>query len=168
MINLTFKEKTPPIDRFPNDDIFRVVWAYGSVQKGLTVTGVPEIHILLVDLFFNTLKNEFELSNKTRVVKISIAQLDIVRYMTIWKGQKRINGCWENFSDYKSNVRFDLDTTNSESLNYSKQNQNKTYSYLFPFNKYKIENIDKQYFVKCIRRNNSDSQPIYIRTLCRS
>ena len=58
MINLTFKEKTPPIDRFPNDDIFRVVWAYGSVQKGLTVTGVPEIHILLVDLFFNTLKNE--------------------------------------------------------------------------------------------------------------
>jgi hypothetical protein len=148
MINLTFKEKTPPIDRFPNDDIFRVVWAYGSVQKGLTVTGVPEIHILLVDLFFNTLKNEFQLSNKTRVVKISIAQLDIVRYMTIWKGQKRINGCWENFSDYKSNVRFDLDTTNSESLNYSKQNQNKTYSYLFPFNKYKIENIDKQYFVK--------------------
>ena len=148
MINLTFKEKTPPIDRFPNDDIFRVVWAYGSVQKGLTVTGVPEIHILLVDLFFNTLKNEFELSSKTKVVKISIAQLDIVRYMTIWKGQKRINGCWENFSDYKSNVRFDLDTTNSESLNYSKQNQNKTYSYLFPFNKYKIENIDKQYFVK--------------------
>ena len=148
MINLTFKEKTPPIDRFPNDDIFRVVWAYGSGQRGSTVTGFPEIHILLVDLFFNTLKNEFELSNKTKVVKISIAQLDIVRYMTIWKGQKRINGCWENFSDYKSNVRFDLDTTNSEFLNYSKQNQNKTYSYLFPFNKYKIENIDKQYFVK--------------------
>jgi len=53
MINIAFKEKTPPIDRFPNDDIFRVIWAYGSVQKGLTVTGVPEIHILLVDLFFN-------------------------------------------------------------------------------------------------------------------
>ena len=148
MINLTFKEKTPPIDRFPNDDIFRVVWAYGSVQKGSTITGIPEIHILLVDIFFNKFKNKFELSNKTTVKKISIAQLDIVRYMTIWKGQKRINGCWENFSDYKSNVRFDLDTTNSEFLNYSKQNQNKTYSYLFPFNKYKIENIDKQYFVK--------------------
>ena len=53
MINLTFKEKTPPIDRFPNDDIFRVVWAYGSVQKGSTITGIPEIHILLVDIFFN-------------------------------------------------------------------------------------------------------------------
>ena len=125
MINLTFKEKTPPIDRFPNDDIFRVVWAYGSVQKGSTVTGIPEIHILLVDIFFNKFKNKFELYNKTTVKKISIAQLDIVRYMTIWKGQKRINGCWENLSDYKSNVRFDLDTTNSESLNYSKQNQNR-------------------------------------------
>ena len=133
MINLTFKEKTPPIDRFPNDDIFRVVWAYGSVQKGSTVTGIPEIHVLLVELTFNNSTNEYELSKQTKVVKISIAQLDIVRYMTIWKGQKRINGCWDNFSDYKSNVRFDLDTTNSESLNYSKQNQNKTYSYLLLF-----------------------------------
>lgn len=148
MINLTFKEKTPPIDRFPNDDIFRVVWAYGSVQKGSTITGIPEIHVLLVELTFNNSTNEYELSKQTKVVKISIAQLDTVRYMTIWKGQKRINSCWENFSEYKSNVRFNLDTTNSETIKYSTQNQNKTYRYLFPFNKYKIENIDKQYFVK--------------------
>ena len=59
MINLTFKEKTPPIDRFPNDDIFRVVWAYGSVQKGSTVTGIPEIHVLLVELTFNDSISEF-------------------------------------------------------------------------------------------------------------
>lgn len=148
MKNLKFREKTPPIDRFPKDDVFRVVWAYGSVQKGSTTTGIPEIHVLLVELTFNNSTNEYELSKQTKVVKISIAQLDTVRYMTIWKGQKRINSCWENFSEYKSNVRFNLDTTNSETIKYSTQNQNKTYRYLFPFNKYKIENIDKQYFVK--------------------
>jgi hypothetical protein len=98
MKNLKFREKTPPIDRFPNDNIFRVVWAYGSVQKGSTITGIPEIHVLLVELTFNNSTNEYELSKQTKVVKISIAQLDTVRYMTIWKGQKRINGCWENFT----------------------------------------------------------------------
>ena len=148
MINLNIKEKTPPIENFPNDDIYRVVWAYGSVQKGSTVTGVPEIHILLVDLFFNEVTNKFELSNQTRVIKISIAQLDIVRYMTIWKGQKRLNGFWEDFLEYESNTRFDLDTTDSMSVKYSSLNQNGTYSYLFPYNKYKIANINKQNFGK--------------------
>lgn len=148
MINLNIKEKTPPLENFPNDDIYRVVWAYGSVQKGSTVTGVPEIHILLVDVFFNEFINKFELSNQTRVIKISIAQLDIVRYMTIWKGQKRLNGFWEDFLEYESNARFDLDTTDSMSIKYSSLNQNGTYSYLFPYNKYKIANINKQNFGK--------------------
>ena len=148
MINLNIKEKTPPLENFPNDDIYRVVWGYGSVQKGSTVTGVPEIHILLVDVFFNEFINKFELSNQTRVIKISIAQLDIVRYMTIWKGQKRLNGFWEDFLEYESNARFDLDTTDSMSIKYSSLNQNGTYSYLFPYNKYKIANINKQNFGK--------------------
>ncbi len=148
MRNLVIKNDIPPIEIFPNDNICRVVWAYGSIQKGSTRTYVPEIHILLVDLFFNTYTNKFELTNRTRIIKISIAQLDIARYMTIWRGNRRLNGFWENFSDYKSNVRFELDTTNSISVKYSTQNQDKTYSYLFPSSKYRIENINIEYFKK--------------------
>ena len=53
MINLNIKEKTPPIENFPDDDVYRVIWAYGSLQKGATTTTVPEIYVLLVNLEYD-------------------------------------------------------------------------------------------------------------------
>ena len=38
----------------------------------------------------------------------------------------------------------------------------------FSLTKSEKEYLNSKHSLKCIRRNNSDSQPIYIRTLCRS
>lgn len=146
MRNLNIKEKTPPIENFPDDEIYRVVWAYGSLQKGTTVTTVPEIHILLVNLEYDIFKEKYQLtSNKTTVVKISIAQLDIARYMTIWKGRKRVEDNWEDFEEYEKNQRLKLDSITSICESYSKKIDEKKYENLFSKEKYKLpylSNID--------------------------
>lgn len=146
MKNLNIKEKIPPIENFPDDEFYRVVWAYGSLQKGTTLTTVPEIHILLVNLEYDTFKEKYQLiSNKTTVVKISIAQLDIARYMTIWKGRKRVEDNWEDFEEYEENQKFKLDSTLSICESYSKRIDEKTYENFFSKEKYKLPylgNID--------------------------
>ena len=146
MKNLNIKEKIPPIENFPDDEIYRVVWAYGSLQKGTTVTTVPEIHVLLVNLEYDIFKEKYQLiSNKFTVVKISIAQLDIARYMTIWKGRKRVVDNWEDFEEYEKNQKFKLDSTLSICESYSKRIDEKTYENFFSKEKYKLPylgNID--------------------------
>lgn len=143
MKNLNIKEKIPPIENFPDDEIYRVVWAYGSLQKGTTITTVPEIHILLVNLEYDIFREKYQLiSNKTTVVKISIAQLDIARYMTIWKGRKRVVDNWENFNQYEKNQKFKLNSTTSICESYSKKIDEKKYEILFPKEKYILPYLD--------------------------
>ncbi|MDN5079603.1 hypothetical protein O8C89_03600 [Aliarcobacter butzleri] len=146
MINFNIKEKIPPIENFPDDEIYRVIWAYGSLQKGTTITTVPEIYVLLVNLEYDVSKKKYQLNPyKTNIVKISIAQLDIARYMTIWKGKKRVEDNWEDFNEYEKNKKFRLDSTTSICESYSKKIDEKKYESFFPKEKYKLPylgNID--------------------------
>ena len=130
-------EIIPPIDTFPNDDILRVVWACGAVYKNIGKTRVPEIKIMLKEILPSG-----ELSKSQIFRKIFIAQLDIVRYMTIWRGNRRITSFWNAFgSDYASNILFSLDTSTSSSISFTEKMLNSNYSHFPPY-KYKLDRID--------------------------
>lgn len=167
MINLKIKEKIPPLENFPNDDIYRVVWAYGSLQKGATITTVPELHVLLLDLKYDVSQEEYQLTSKSTVVKIPIAQLDIARYMTIWKGRKRIVDNWEDFKEYKNKIKFKLDSNTSISASYSKRINEKNYENLLPKEKYKLSflsNVDdfKKFSNSTFTKISNDSYDVIV------
>ena len=145
MKNISIDTEIPRIDNFPNDDVLRVIWAYGAVYKNIGRTGVPEIYIMLIEIDSNGL-----LSEKKKIFrKISVAQIDIVRYMTIWKGDRRTTKIWKSFDNncYTENIQFSLDTTTATSINFKTKKQNSDFTYFPPY-RYKINNISnsKEYW----------------------
>jgi len=129
----------PPIGNFPKDDKLRVVWAYGAVFKNIGETGVPEIKIMLKEILPSG-----ELSTTQIFRKISVAQLDIVRYMTIWRGNRRTTSLWKSFNnDYASNILFSLKTNTARSINFIEKQTNLNYGYFPPY-KYKMDKIDNK------------------------
>ncbi|RYA22858.1 hypothetical protein CRU96_10845 [Malaciobacter halophilus] len=108
-------ERVSPIEAFPDDNKFRVVWAYGALYKNIGKTRVPHVDILLKEITLNP----STLTNNHTCIKISVAQLDIVRYMTIWYGNKRTNKTWAKFkNDSYHKLRFSLDTKTATSITY--------------------------------------------------
>jgi len=129
----------PPIGNFPKDDKLRVVWAYGAVYKNIGRTRVPEIKIMLKEILPSG-----ELSTTQIFRKISIAQLDIVRYMTIWRGNRRTISLWKSFdNDYAANVLFSLNTDTSKSISFTEKKPNSNYGYFPPY-KYKMDRIENK------------------------
>lgn len=84
----------PVIGNFPKDDKLRVVWMYGAVYKNIGRTRAPEIKIMLKEVLPSG-----KLSTTQIFRKISIAQLDTVRHMTIWRGNRRTISTWKSFGD---------------------------------------------------------------------
>ncbi|RXJ77028.1 hypothetical protein CRV03_07125 [Arcobacter sp. F155] len=108
-------ERVSPIEAFPDDNKFRVVWAYGALYKNIGKTRVPHVDILLKEITLNP----STLTNNHTCIKISVAQLDIVRYMTIWCGNKRTNKIWAKFENNSYHkLRFSLDTKTATSITY--------------------------------------------------
>jgi hypothetical protein len=80
--------------------------------------------------------------------RISVAQLDIVRYMTIWKGNRRTTDFWKSFdNNYVENQLFFLDTNTATSISFTEKRTNTDYGYFPPY-RYKIDKIDnpKDYY----------------------
>ena len=48
--NIQIDEKVSPVEAFPDDDILRVVWAYGAIYKNIGKTAVPYVDILLKEI----------------------------------------------------------------------------------------------------------------------
>ena len=129
----------PLIESFPKDDKLRVLWAYGAVYKNIGRTRVPEIKIMLKEILFSG-----ELGTKQIVRKISVAQLDIARYMTIWRGDRRTTSFWKSFNnDYAASVLFSLKTNTSKSISLTEKKINSKYSYFPPY-KYKMDRIENK------------------------
>ena len=127
------------IDSFPKDNKLRVVWAYGAVYKNIGKTRVPEICIMLKEIEPNG-----QLSNKQIFRKVSVAQLDTVRYMTIWKGNKKTKHNWKSFDGYYAeNKLFSFDTTTASSMTFIEKRPNFQYSYFPPY-RYKFDHIDNK------------------------
>lgn len=139
MKNLSINSKISSVDDFPKDDILRVVWAYGAVYKYTGMTRVPEFYVMLREIELSG-----QLSEKRKVFrKISVAQIDIVRYMTIWKGNRRTTQFWKSFENncYAENMEFSLDTNTAISISFKEPNPNNGFTYFPPY-RYKIDNID--------------------------
>ncbi|MDN5069047.1 hypothetical protein [Aliarcobacter butzleri] len=134
--NIQIDERVSPVEAFPDDDKLRVVWAYGAIYKNIGKTAVPYVDILLKEIILDPVL----LTNNHTYIKISVAQLDTVRYMTIWCGKKRINKVWNNFRN-KSCISFDfsLDTKLATSITY-----NESLDSYFKSNIYKIDGIESK------------------------
>ncbi len=143
MKNVFINTNIPPVDNFPKDDKLRVVWAYGAVYKNTGTTRVPEIYVMLKEIDFNG-----AISTAQIFRRISVAQLDIVRYMTIWKGNRRTTDFWKSFdNNYVENQLFFLDTNTATSISFTEKRTNTDYGYFPPY-RYKIDKIDnpKDYY----------------------
>lgn len=138
MKNLSINPKISPVDNFPKDDMLRVVWAYGAVYRNTGTTRVPEIYVMLREI-----EPSGQLSEKRKVFrKISVAQIDSVRYMTIWKGNRRTIKSWKSFDgSYAENIQFSLDTYSAASISFTEKRVDSKYGYFPPY-RYKIDNID--------------------------
>ncbi len=129
----------PPIGSFPKDDKLRVVWMYGAVYKNTGKTRAPEIKIMLKEVLPSG-----ELSTTQIFRKISIAQLDIVRHMTIWRGNRRTISSWKSFGDsYEEDKLFSLQTETSKSISFTEKRPNSEYSHFPPY-RYKMDRIEKK------------------------
>ena len=128
----------PVIENFPKDDKLRVVWAYGAVYRNMGKTKVPEIYVMLREI-----ETSDTLSEKRKVFrKISVAQIDTVRYMTIWKGNHRTTDSWKLFDNkYVENIQFTVDTNTATSISFTEKRTDSKYSYFPPY-RYAINNID--------------------------
>jgi len=127
------------IENFPKDEKLRVVWAYGAVYKNTGTTKVPEIYVMLREI-----ESSGMLSEKRKVFrKISVAQIDTVRYMTIWKGDRRTTESWKSFENncYAENLEFSLDTNTAIPIRFKDLKLNSTFTYFPPY-RYKIDNIN--------------------------
>ena len=137
-------DNIPPVDNFPKDYKLRVVWAYGALLKNLNdTTNVPNVKIMLREIL-----DDGSISDESIFIKISVAQLDIVRYMTIWKGCRRVNEYWKVIDSDKTNIEFnfDFEIYKPESISLGEKKPNSTYTY-FPQYKYNLGIIhDKMYY----------------------
>jgi len=128
-----------PIGNFPKDDKLRVVWMYGAVYKNIGRTRVPEIKIMLKEILPSG-----ELSTAQIFRKISIAQLDIARHMTIWRGNRRTISLWKSFGDgYEVDKLFSLKTETSKSIRFTEKKPNSDYGHFPPY-KYKMDRIENK------------------------
>jgi hypothetical protein len=129
----------PPIGKFPKDDKLRVVWMYGAVYKNIGRTRTPEIKIMLKEILPSG-----ELSTIQIFRKISIAQLDIARHMTIWRGNRRTISLWKSFNDgYEADKLFSLKTETSKSISFTEKKPNSDYGHFPPY-KYKMDRIENK------------------------
>lgn len=129
----------PVVGTFPKDDKLRVVWMYGAVYKNTGRTRAPEIKIMLKEILPGG-----ELSTTQIFRKISIAQLDIVRHMTIWRGNRRTISPWKSFGDaYVANKLFSLNTDTSKSISFIEKRPNSDYGHFPPY-RYKMDRIENK------------------------
>ena len=129
----------PAIGNFPKDDKLRVVWMYGAVYKNIGRTRAPEIKIMLKEVLPSG-----KLSTTQIFRKISIAQLDIVRHMTIWRGNRRTISPWKSFGDsYEKDKLFSLQTETSKSISFTEKKPNSDYGHFPPY-RYKMDRIENK------------------------
>jgi hypothetical protein len=122
---------TPPIKSFPNDDKIRVVWAQSVIYKNLNgTTNVPNAEIMLKEVLEDGSLKELPL-----FVYVAVAELDAVRPMTIWKGNRKTEQTWDEFKSYESKMEFsfNFDVNQPESIKFTDKKQNSQYSYFPPY-----------------------------------
>lgn len=120
----------PPIADFPNDQQLRVVWGFGSVHVSHNLSTAPHFLVSLRSIV------DHRLDDYETVYKIPLAQADIVRLGTVWLGQRRVEGFWEQYSKtYERTVLFDFDFINSPptSIPFSAKDPSTDYYQIPPF-----------------------------------
>lgn len=129
------------VQAFPNDNKIRVVWAFGALIKNLNgTTNVPEVEVLLREVV------DGNVTNNEIIIKIAMAQVDIVRLFTIWQGRRRTIQYWTHFKKYEQNQNFSFNFSNykPESIKYKDVNPASGYPYFAPY-KYNLRAITKLY-----------------------
>jgi len=139
------EEHIPHVKAFPTDKKVRVVWAYGT----LILNHDGESNIPLVEILLKEIKDNEILLDTSLVIKIKIAEIDIVRLGTVWCNRQRLNSKWTVFEDYKEDMefQFDFSLNSPESIKFIDKDP-KTNAQYFPFQKYNLGNLQNNYGYK--------------------
>ena len=145
---MEYLESTPRVEEFPKDDVERVVWAYGAVYQNRSLaTGEP-----LVDVLLRRINQDGHIADENESCQVAVAQLDIVRLGSIWRGQKRLAKLWNKYGEkyYKTKkFIFDLEIHKPTSITFYEKYPNTKNEYLIPpfiynLGKFKDDNNKKQ------------------------
>lgn len=123
----TFKN-LPAISGLPDDDMKRVVLAFGALYKNESMaTDMPLVDILLVDI--DEVGSEEMLSADYRILRIGLPQIDSVRVGNIFLGKKRIERNWTAFTGYKEGLsfNFNLSEEKPETIHFGAKKHNGNY-----------------------------------------
>lgn len=103
----------PPTANLPNDNILRVIWAYGAVLKYTNKSYLPSIEIGTREILPNG-----NLSYKQTFTKIPITEINIIRPMTIWRGNRKTTSFWKKFQNYSENKYFAINTKKASCISF--------------------------------------------------
>jgi len=102
----TIDTTKPHVSNLPKDNILRVIWAYGAVLKyTVNKSNLPSIEIEMREILPNG-----NLSSKQTFTKIPITEINLIRLMTIWKGNRKTTSFWEKFDNYDKIKSFSINT----------------------------------------------------------
>ena len=101
-------KEIPPIATMPNDNKLRVVWAYGSIHKYVNKSFIPDIEVGTREILPNG-----SLSRDQKIIKTPFTGTNIIRLMTIWRGNRRTTAIWDKFNNYKDSILFSIDAAKS-------------------------------------------------------
>jgi len=101
---------TYSINSFPDDNKERIIWWYGAVSFSSSPDSTtPEVEVTLKIINRKKLGKNRQLSEKASIHKIALAQLDLVRIGSIWKGRKQTGDVWDNFETHTFEFKFQKD-----------------------------------------------------------
>lgn len=138
---------TPPIGAFPKDNVKRVIWAFGGLFPNRSFSNTPLVEVALRSILPNSVLDE-----QAIVVKIAVAQVDITRLGTIWKGQNKTNDIWtlyetgqtKKINKYSESeiFEFDFGVIAPDTIRFNDNNPSTDYGYIPPF-LYPLRSITK-------------------------
>lgn len=112
-MNYTINENIIPFEDMKNDNILKVVIAYGALYKNTsTITFNSKIEVLFCEIDSKTNK----LNDKFFVKHISVDLLCIVRIGVVFFGNKITKEKWNNSNNFKRNVTLNFDLIKEEPL----------------------------------------------------
>ncbi|MGB3750623.1 MAG: hypothetical protein WA945_03585 [Arcobacteraceae bacterium] len=122
---------TPPIANFPDDDKFRVVYAFGAINTHVN-NNIPEVTILLKEVSLQNNKIILN-SQPDKITKIALNEVRIVSLMSVWNGKKKTNLIYKLELDgvknfYNKRAQFNFGLEKPISIAFASSSENETVS----------------------------------------
>lgn len=105
-------KNTPRLKVLPDDNIKRVVYAHGGILFNSINTSSPLVEVLFVEV--ENSDGVEQLTGRHFVKKISISDIDSVKYGAQYIGNRAIDERWTGFQDYTQGVSFNFNFEQSQ------------------------------------------------------